>query len=101
MSRYCGEFDAEPILKAAEHWRTECLLKDGAIFSSNPLWTREHFQQVEQHYVSRLEEGEDFFQKLEFQLAPAPPGKHRSRLRSKAAKRRWQTGCRSTIGPSL
>lgn len=74
MSRYCGQVDAEPILKAAEHWRSECLLKDGAIISHNPLWTLERFQQVEQHYVRRLEEGEgDFFQKLEFQLAPAPP----------------------------
>jgi 5-methylcytosine-specific restriction protein B len=73
MSRYCGEHDAEPILKAAEHWRTECLMKDGAVFSNKPLWTIECFQQIEQHYVSRLDEGEgDFFQKLEFQLAAAP-----------------------------
>ena len=74
MSRYCGEFDSKPILTAAKHWRTECLLKDGAIFSNEPLWTLERFQEVEQHYVRRLDEGEgDFFQKLEFQLAPAPP----------------------------
>ncbi len=75
MSRYCGEVTAEPILKAAEHWRIECLLKDGSVFSSKPLWTLEGFRQVEQHYVNRLDEGEgDFFQKLEIQLAPASGG---------------------------
>jgi 5-methylcytosine-specific restriction protein B len=74
MSRYCGEHNVEPILKAAEHWRIECLIRDGTIFSSKPLWALVYFQQVEQHYVNRLDEGEgDFFQKLDFQLAPAAP----------------------------
>jgi len=74
MSRYCGEADPVLILKAAEHWCAQCLEKDGAVFSEMPLWTLEHFRQMEQYYVNRLDEGEgDFFQKLESQLAPAPP----------------------------
>ena len=73
MSRYCGEHDSLLVLKAAEHWRSSCLESDGAVFTENSLWTLEHFKQVEQYYLYRLEEGEgDFFQKLEFQLAPAP-----------------------------
>lgn len=73
MSRYCGDRDPEPILNAAEHWRSTCLEKDGAVFSDASLWTLENLHQIKQYFVGRLDEGEgNFYEKLEVQLAPAP-----------------------------
>jgi 5-methylcytosine-specific restriction enzyme B len=74
MSRYCGEHDPGPILNAAEHWRRTCLEKDGAVFSNTPLWALENLRHIEQYFIDRLDEGEgNFFEKLEFQLAPGSP----------------------------
>ena len=48
MSRYCGENTvAEPILKAAEHWKTNALLSDKGIFEDKEIWNISHLQQLE------------------------------------------------------
>ncbi len=64
---------AKPVLEAAAHWRDECLLGGGSIFTSESLWTRENAEALEKHYSQNLDTGEgDFFQKFEGQLANAP-----------------------------
>ena len=69
MSRYCGEIDAKPILKAAEHWKHSALLSNGSVFGTGQLWISEHLDALDKNFVNQLEEGEgDFFQKLESQL---------------------------------
>ncbi len=75
MSRYCGENAApEPILKAAEHWKTTCLLSDGGIFENKELWTIDYFQDLNQHLIKGLDRNNDvFFEKLETLLDPRPP----------------------------
>jgi len=63
---------AEPVLKAAEHWRDTCLIDDGSLFSDQPLWTRDNLEQLDRYFVQNLDYGEgDFWSKLEAQLAPA------------------------------
>lgn len=61
-------------LEAARLWRDRCLVTDGSILSDNPLWTLENLLHLDRHFVQNLEEGEgNFLEKLEAQLAPAPP----------------------------
>lgn len=61
-------------LEAARLWRDRCLLADRSILSDYRLWTLENLLHLDRHFVQNLDEGEgDFLQKLEAQLAPAPP----------------------------
>ena len=63
--------DAELILRVAEHWKTQCLLDQGSLFTQRSLWTRENFEEFRQLYVDRPLVGqESFLWKLEQQLAP-------------------------------
>ncbi len=63
--------DAEPILRAAEHWKTRCLLDRKSLFTQRSLWTRENFEEFRRLYVDRPLVGqESFLWKLEQQLAP-------------------------------
>ena len=63
--------DAELILRAAEHWKTQCLLDQKSLFTQRSLWTRENFEEFRQFYVDRPLVGqESFLWKLEQQLAP-------------------------------
>lgn len=74
MSRYCGEHNSEPILRAATHWRQQCLEKDGSVFSVQALWRAENFEALERYYIGQPEEGErGFFEKLKDQLSPTTP----------------------------
>ena len=75
MSRYCGENAApEPILKTAEHWKTDCLLSDGGIFENKELWKIDYFQDLDQHLIKGLDRNNDvFLEKLETLLEPRPP----------------------------
>ena len=75
MSRYCGENTvAEPILKAAEHWKTASLLSNGSIFENKELWKIDHLQDLDQHFIKGLDRNHDvFFEKLETLLEPRPP----------------------------
>lgn len=72
MSRYCGEKNPDPILKAAEHWKSVALLRGGSVLSEKSLWTRKNFEAIDQYYVRRPNEGRGrFHEKLKDQLAPA------------------------------
>lgn len=75
MSRYCGDTDAEPILAAAEHWKSTCLLSNsGSIFGESSIWNSENLQHLVTYFVENLDWGEgSFFQKLQNQLSAAPP----------------------------
>jgi 5-methylcytosine-specific restriction protein B len=75
----------ELIHGAAARWKEECLLGGGSILSDELLWTIPNFEALERYFVNNLEEGEgDFFQKLQSQLAPAPP-----RAKKLAAEMLW------------
>jgi 5-methylcytosine-specific restriction enzyme B len=65
---------ATAIIEAAAHWRDECLLRGGSVFTDESLWTVENVQSLVEHYSENLQEGgdDDFFQKFELQLSDAP-----------------------------
>jgi 5-methylcytosine-specific restriction protein B len=74
MSRYCGDADPEPKLEAAEHWKKECLLRDGSVFSGESLWRLDHLESLDRYYVNNPDDTErTFLDKLREQLAPTPP----------------------------
>lgn len=61
-------------LEAAGLWRRRCLLADGSILSDKRLWTPENVEYLDRFFVQNLDAGRGtFFEKLEEQLAPAPP----------------------------
>ena len=71
---------AEAVLAAAEQWKQRCLLGGGSLFTDEKLWTSENFEELRVHFVENPIPGkENFHDKLERQLEPAPP----------AAKRLW------------
>ena len=73
MSRYCGEENPEPILRAGEEWRLRTLLRDGSLFSENALWTEQNLRSLEKYYVNQLDDTDGtFLEKLKVQLESAP-----------------------------
>src|SRR6516225_5005535 len=73
MSRYCGEENPEPILRAGEEWRLRTLLRDGSLFSENALWTEQNLRSLEKYYVNQLDDTDGtFLEKLKIQLESAP-----------------------------
>ena len=95
MSRYCGEIDAEAIVKAAEHWKNSALLFDGSAFDAGQLWTSDHLDALDKNFVNQLNGGEgNFFQKLETQLEA-------TKLEAKqlAAEMLWLMRKRQRINP--
>lgn len=97
MSRYCGEIDAEAIVKAAEHWKNSALLFDGSAFDAGQLWTSDHLDALDKNFVNQLNGGEgNFFQKLETQLEATKP-----EAKQLAAEMLWlMLLCPSNIGAS-
>lgn len=77
MSRF-NEARSGPIIDAAHAWVRRCLVADGSVFSSEFLWARENFDELDRHFVQRLDAGEgSFYEKLEAQLVDAPAGAKR------------------------
>ena len=71
MSRYCGEVNSAPILRAAEHWRDVALLEDGSVLSDKPLWTQAGIAALNTYFVGNPDpNGRNFIEKLREQLAP-------------------------------
>lgn len=69
MSRYCGEMNSEPILRAAAEWRTRCLESDGSVFSDKMLWSVDNLTEVRKDFIDNPDEGDrTFLEKLEDQL---------------------------------
>ena len=74
MSRYCGNHDSEPIIRAAEHWCKQALKSDGSVFSERALWRLDHLEAIEQYYVNQIDESDrTFLEKLKEQLTPTTP----------------------------
>ena len=74
MSRWTGDDHVEVVLAAADAWREQCFLKDGSLFSDQPIWTLTAIQDFKQRFVENPIEGTDrtFFEKLKEQLNGAP-----------------------------
>jgi hypothetical protein len=64
--------EAEQTYEAVKIWVGDCLLADGSIFSSAPLWTLDNLEELHRCYVEHPDLSKrDFMSKLEEQLAPA------------------------------
>ena len=50
MSKFVPIGNAEATLKAAAHWRDNCLLKDGSVFTDKNLWTLDAFENDGEKY---------------------------------------------------
>lgn len=65
----------EDVYKAAELWKTRCLLNDGALTGDPNIWTAENLGEVQERIVHKADWGErNFWQKLQSQLTGAKPG---------------------------
>jgi len=65
----------EPILKAAQQWRDDCLLGGGSVFSENEVWSNDLLEEFRKHFVENLDEGKgSFFEKLKAQLSHGSAG---------------------------
>jgi AAA domain (dynein-related subfamily) len=73
------------ILASAEHWKQNCLLADGSVFTSLHLWSAVNIDSLDQYFVQNPLSGKDpFREKLKRQLEPAPPV-----VRQLAAEMMW------------
>ena len=78
MARKVHEKDISSTLAAAEQWIKACLLDDGSVFSSEPLWTPTLVQDVHHAFVDHPDMGsDDFMTKLKGQMKPASPSAQR------------------------
>lgn len=73
MALYTGDNQAVNVLAAARTWREECFLKDGSIFSSQNLWTKDILDELQTRLAIVIDGNHDFFGKLKSQLDKAPP----------------------------
>lgn len=72
MARKFRERDSSPVLAAAEQWIEKCLIEDGAVFSTNPLWTSSLVAEVASAFVDHPDfGGDDFMTKLKRQMRSA------------------------------
>ncbi len=63
----------EPVFKAAEKWKLNCLINDGSLFGNKSLWTPENINQFKHYFVGNLIHGEEtFYEKLKTQLENSP-----------------------------
>ena len=63
----------EDVYKAAELWKTRCLLGDGSVFNEKAIWTQSHLTDLQGLIVGNADFGDDTFQtKLHLQIQDAP-----------------------------
>ncbi|MFN8011318.1 MAG: AAA family ATPase [Holophagaceae bacterium] len=73
MSRYIYDRESKPVIDAANTWVQRCLIENGSIFGTEQLWTQANLEQLDIHFVQRLDAGSGtFYEKLETQLKDAP-----------------------------
>lgn len=66
--------DASLVYDAVATWKDRCLVGGGSILSDEPLWRTATFDHLVRHLIEAPDEGQDsFLEKLEKQLADAPP----------------------------
>ncbi len=72
MARFIGNKDSTAILPAARQWIERCMIDDGSLFGDERLWTIEHLEELNRHYVNNPDEGSgNLYEKLESQLSAA------------------------------
>ncbi len=75
MGLYTQDHDAPKIVEVAHRWVDRSLIGDGSVFGDEPISTAEHFDALDRFFVRRPDAGDGtFYEKLETQLADAPPG---------------------------
>ncbi|MDP3857492.1 MAG: hypothetical protein Q8Q73_07005 [Stagnimonas sp.] len=57
MSRYSPHYCLDAILDAAESWKQNCLLANGAVLGSNILWNSPYLDELNTRYVLSPDEG--------------------------------------------
>lgn len=73
------------ILAAADHWKQNCLLANGSVFTNAHLWSADNTDLLDQYFVQNPLSGKDpFREKLKRQLEHAPPA-----VRQLAAEMLW------------
>lgn len=77
MARLTGKWDLNPIIDAAKTWIDRCLIDDGSVLSTEPLWTPELIDELQREFVDKPDLGEgSFLSKLKGQLqSTTPPAK--------------------------
>lgn len=74
MSQYNSRHDIEGLLKAAQTWKTQCLLDDGPLLGDGKYWSTDKLAELDQRFIQNpLEGDESYFDKLALQLADASP----------------------------
>jgi 5-methylcytosine-specific restriction protein B len=78
MAIWNGRPNAPKVLEAAQHWRQECLLGDGGIFSGESLWNLANLDEVKSAFLDNPIQGSDkFIDKLEQQVSACTPAAKR------------------------
>ena len=67
--------DSENVYAAAKAWVDHALRADDSLFTpGNPIWSSENLAELRERFLDRPDEpGDDFYDKLERQLAGSPP----------------------------
>ena len=75
MSRHNPQHDITGLLKAAETWKSQCLLRDRALLDdAGQYWNYENLQELDSRFIQSPQEGGGrYFDKLALQLADASP----------------------------
>ncbi len=96
MSRFHPDWNIEPILEAADHWKQNALLGDGSVFSDAALWTDDNLDALQKYFVENLDYGEgNFMSKLQGQIQQTKP-----EVKQLMAEMLWfMLLCPSNIGP--
>ena len=58
MSRYCGEDNADSVLRAASEWRDRALIHGTSVFSDRVLWSGANIEDLHRFYVEAEGDGE-------------------------------------------
>jgi hypothetical protein len=62
------------VLNAVERWKTNCLLRDGSVFSDAQIWTPQNLQDLHKHFIEAPILGDQrFIKKFKKQLKPTAP----------------------------
>src|SRR3546814_8979979 len=80
MARFTPPHYSEPIMRAAQDWTGQCLVGDGSMLGEGAISTAENFDALDRYFVQRPAPGDaSFYEKLETQLADAPPAARKLR----------------------
>ncbi len=96
MARYCGEKNPTVLLGNAKQFQQRCLVDGKSLFTDLPIWTLKNCNSFAHYFIDNPDEGDDdFFQKLEGQLASAS-----TEVKMLAAEMLWLMFlCPSNTGP--